>query len=320
MLFAESRSLPSFIFENNIFDQDMFYIFFRAPWNTSRLQLKPPAIQREHSFLQNLTLLHFLFYWGPFLLFQIQFRIRISNPDPNPDLLARLNPDPHHERSASSWPGTLIKRKQNFPHIQMGSGAMSYMRKCFLTYEEIHKYFHHTVYMRRSLVIYDFALDPSEFLNIWGKCSFLFYQCTVLACLHILFCLYKAPGKAQLSIKPQMHVNQGPGKTTKLNSSLHMILRDINIERRTREIKRSVVFRMGWFQTQSYELHIPYVLKYKGTHWSETVLRIRIRIRRIHMFLSLSDPDPLGRGTDPSIIKQNSKKNIDSYCFVLLYD
>ncbi len=38
------------------------------------------------------------------------------------------------------------------------------------------------------------------------------------------------------------------------------------------------------------------------------------------MFLGLPDPhpDPLLRGTDPdpSIIKQNSKKNPDSYCFV----
>jgi hypothetical protein len=38
------------------------------------------------------------------------------------------------------------------------------------------------------------------------------------------------------------------------------------------------------------------------------------------MFLGLLDPDPLARGTDPdpgpSIIKQNSKKNFGSYCFV----
>ncbi len=36
------------------------------------------------------------------------------------------------------------------------------------------------------------------------------------------------------------------------------------------------------------------------------VLRIWIRIRRIHMFLGLLDPDPLVRGMDPdpSIIKQ----------------
>jgi len=40
-----------------------------------------------------------------------------------------------------------------------------------------------------------------------------------------------------------------------------------------------------------------------------TVLRIRIRIRRIRKFLGLLEPDPLVRGTgmdpDRSIIKQN---------------
>jgi hypothetical protein len=38
------------------------------------------------------------------------------------------------------------------------------------------------------------------------------------------------------------------------------------------------------------------------------------------MFLGLTDPDSLVRGMDldldPSIIKQKSKKNLDSYCFV----
>jgi hypothetical protein len=36
------------------------------------------------------------------------------------------------------------------------------------------------------------------------------------------------------------------------------------------------------------------------------------------MFLGLSDPDPLVRGPDPdpSVIKKNSKKKLDSYCFV----
>jgi hypothetical protein len=38
------------------------------------------------------------------------------------------------------------------------------------------------------------------------------------------------------------------------------------------------------------------------------------------MFLGLPDPDPLVRGMDPdpdsSIIKQTSKTNLDSYCFV----
>jgi hypothetical protein len=37
-------------------------------------------------------------------------------------------------------------------------------------------------------------------------------------------------------------------------------------------------------------------------------IQIRIRIHRIHMFLGPPDPDP-------SIIKQNSKTNLDSYCF-----
>ncbi len=40
------------------------------------------------------------------------------------------------------------------------------------------------------------------------------------------------------------------------------------------------------------------------------------------MFLGFLDPDPLVLGTDPdpdpdpSIIKQNSKKSLNSYCFV----
>jgi hypothetical protein len=38
------------------------------------------------------------------------------------------------------------KENKNFliyKEIQMGSGAKSYMRKGFLIYEEMHKYFHH---------------------------------------------------------------------------------------------------------------------------------------------------------------------------------
>ncbi len=61
------------------------------------------------------------------------------------------------------------------------------------------------------------------------------------------------------------------------------------------------------------------------------VLRIRIRIRRIRVYLGLPDPhpDPLVTSTDqaldpatapdPSFIKQNSKKNIDSN-FLWLYN
>jgi hypothetical protein len=51
---------------------------------------------------------------------------------------------------------------------------------------------------------------------------------------------------------------------------------------------------------------------------------LRIRIRRIHMFLGLldPDPDPLVKGTDPdpSIIKQKLYKNLYSYCFVTSFD
>jgi hypothetical protein len=53
----------------------------------------------------------------------------------------------------------LIYKKK----IQMASGAKSYMRKGFLIYEEMHNI---SPYMRRALVIYDFAPDPSEFPNI----------------------------------------------------------------------------------------------------------------------------------------------------------
>jgi hypothetical protein len=42
---------------------------------------------------------------------------------------------------------------------------------------------------------------------------------------------------------------------------------------------------------------------------------LRIRIIRNHVFLVLLDPDP-----DPSIIKQNSKNNLDYYCFVNSFD
>ncbi len=50
------------------------------------------------------------------------------------------------------------------------------MRKGFLIYEEMHKYFHH-IWGVVSHIHYNFATDPSEFPNIWGKFNFLFYQC-----------------------------------------------------------------------------------------------------------------------------------------------
>jgi hypothetical protein len=45
-----------------------------------------------------------------------------------------------------------------YKEIQMGSGAKSYMRKSFLIYEEMWNF---SPYMRRPLVIYDFAPYPS---------------------------------------------------------------------------------------------------------------------------------------------------------------
>jgi hypothetical protein len=38
------------------------------------------------------------------------------------------------------------------------------------------------------------------------------------------------------------------------------------------------------------------------------------------MFLGLPDPDPLVRGMDPDPSCKNSKKNLDSYYFVALFD
>jgi hypothetical protein len=40
------------------------------------------------------------------------------------------------------------------------------------------------------------------------------------------------------------------------------------------------------------------------------------------MFLGLPDPDPLVRGMDPDLLPpcKNSKKNLDSYYFVTLFD
>ncbi len=56
----------------------------------------------------------------------------------------------------------------------------------------------------------------------------------------------------------------------------------------------------------------------KDVKYRQTVLRILIQVRRIHLFLDLPDQDPLVRDMDldPSTIMQNSKKNIYSYCFV----
>jgi hypothetical protein len=73
---------------------------------------------------------------------------------------------------------TLIKIKSNFPHIlykevQNGAVVKSYMRMGFL----MRKCANIQPYIRRPLVIYDFATAP--FLNflIDQEIFFLFYQC-----------------------------------------------------------------------------------------------------------------------------------------------
>jgi hypothetical protein len=59
-------------------------------------------------------------------------------------------------------PHTDKKEEKNFlkdKEIQSGAVAKSYIRKGFLIYEEMRKYF--PIYsMRRPLVIYDFATAP----------------------------------------------------------------------------------------------------------------------------------------------------------------
>jgi hypothetical protein len=58
----------------------------------------------------------------------------------------------------------------------MGAVAKSYMRKGFLIYEEMRKYLV-IQYMRRPLVIYDFATAPIWISLYMRKKLLLFYQC-----------------------------------------------------------------------------------------------------------------------------------------------
>ncbi len=80
-----------------------------------------------------------------------------------------------------SWKGLGNDKKGNktfhiYKEIQMGSGAKSYMRKGFLIYDEMRKFF--PIYEEDvSHTVSDFAPDPSYFPNIWGKFLFSFYQC-----------------------------------------------------------------------------------------------------------------------------------------------
>jgi hypothetical protein len=60
-----------------------------------------------------------------------------------------------------SYKGTLIKKENKifliYKEIQSGAVAKSYMRKGFLIYEEMRKYF---PIFRRPLVTHDFATAP----------------------------------------------------------------------------------------------------------------------------------------------------------------
>ena len=59
----------------------------------------------------------------------------------------------------------------------MGSVAKSYMRKGFLIYEDMCKYL--AMYEEVVSNVWLCNRYPSEFPYIWGKFSFLFYQCPV---------------------------------------------------------------------------------------------------------------------------------------------
>jgi hypothetical protein len=58
----------------------------------------------------------------------------------------------------------------------------------------------------------------------------------------------------------------------------------------------------------------------ESCHYFAAVLRIRIRIRRIHMFLDLPHPDPLVRDADPDPSIINKKKTLIPTVLSLLYD
>jgi hypothetical protein len=79
----------------------------------------------------------------------------VSESTPQPPQGRRIRPSPPPTRTSGLTPkqgsigieeGTLKKKKKKFliyKEIQMGSGAKSYIRKGFIIYKEMHKYFHH---------------------------------------------------------------------------------------------------------------------------------------------------------------------------------
>jgi hypothetical protein len=113
-------------------------------------------------------------------------------------------------------------------------------------------------------------------------------------------------------------------KVLKLVTRLLHLRKKLAIVFSKRQRKRIFLFLVSIFDMLLHNYDIAQVVLL----W-EAVLRIRIRsripIRRMHMFLAVPNPDldPLLRGTDPdpdpSIIKKNSMKNIDSYGSTVLW-
>jgi len=68
-----------------------------------------------------------------------------------------------------------------YKEIQSGAVAKSFMRKGFLIFPNISQY------MRRPLVIYDFATAPLWIPYIWGQFYFIFYQCSFRQASFVLF-------------------------------------------------------------------------------------------------------------------------------------
>jgi hypothetical protein len=75
---------------------------------------------------------------------------------------------------------SLIKKNLFiYKENKMGSGAKSYMRKGFLIYVWGNAQIF-SPYLRRSLVIYDFAPNPSEFSYIQYEENFIFFFISAL--------------------------------------------------------------------------------------------------------------------------------------------
>ncbi len=98
----------------------------------------------------------------------------------------------------------ITDKKENqiclmYKEIQSGADAKSYMRKGFLLYEEMRKYF--PIY-EEAVSHMTLQLLHSEFPYIWGKFDFLFYQCGQLYCISAFFYLYERDRRADCPYLP----------------------------------------------------------------------------------------------------------------------